>query len=219
MPTPPLPSRDDEPMTPPDVEPVVLWRWHPAYFIWRKNDPKASHAVEYRALPVAAYNALLARANTAKVAADLMRDRAEKAERERDAMREERDDAIGRTSMERYSDGRVGEARMESVVYKLGVCSGWYFDDYDCSVEMLGVRNGWLPTKDERDLLSATGISIAWLSYLDGTGVMVHLTTGQHGPCSPRGSKSDKSALVAKLEHERDEARAALSTQRGEGGA
>ena len=81
MPTPPLPSRDDEPMTPPDVEPVVLWRWHPAYFIWRKNDPKASHAVEYRALPVAAYNALLARANTAKVAADLMRARAEKAER------------------------------------------------------------------------------------------------------------------------------------------
>ena len=36
--------------------------------------------VEMRALPVAAYNALLARANTAKVAADLMRARAERAE-------------------------------------------------------------------------------------------------------------------------------------------
>ena len=126
---------------------------------------------------------------------------------------EERDEAVGRTSMDIYSHGRVGEARMESIVYELGVCSGWYFDDYDCSVEMLGVRNGWLPTKEERDLLSATGLCGAFLSYLDGTGVLVNLITGEHGPCSPRGTTSDKSALVAKLERERDEALRALASR------
>ena len=76
-------------MTPPaSVEPVVCFatRWSDGRtlhaFVIEPGDPKAYE--EYRALPVAAYNALLARLNTATVAADLMRARAEKAERERE---------------------------------------------------------------------------------------------------------------------------------------
>jgi len=67
-------------VTPPaSVEPVVLWRTVGGE--WRKTGNGAFTCHEYRAIPVAAYEELLARANTAKVAADLMRDRAEKAER------------------------------------------------------------------------------------------------------------------------------------------
>lgn len=191
----------------------MLWReygYRPFQDGWSENPEHkgGEDSVEGRWLPLDTYNALLSRANTATVAADLMRARAEKAERERDAMREERDDAIGRTSMERYSDGRVGEARMESVVYGLGVCTDWYFDDYDCSVEMIGVRNGWLPTKEDRDALAAAGLCLAFLSYLDGTAVLVNLATGSHGPCSPRSSKSETSALVSEARRERAEAEA-----------
>ena len=106
MPTPPLPSRDDEPMTPPDVEAVSMdpldpikhplrdeaeRAWMAGYarqgilsYSKRPPSPFAQFLQGYvagRAALLARLNEAEARANTATVAADLMRDRAEKAER------------------------------------------------------------------------------------------------------------------------------------------
>lgn len=82
MPTPPLPSRDDDPPAGNgEGEAVTLWAYRKRNGDFMYDSDKIDERdVEMRALPVAAYNTLLARANTAKVAADLMRARAERAE-------------------------------------------------------------------------------------------------------------------------------------------
>lgn len=66
-------------------EPVVLWweyGYRPFQDGWSENPAHkgGEDSVEGRWLPLDTYNALLARANTATVAADLMRARAERAE-------------------------------------------------------------------------------------------------------------------------------------------
>ena len=87
MPTPPLPSRDDdEHGAHGEGEAVTLWKefgYRPFLDGWNEDPAHkgGEDSVEGRWMPLDTYNALLARANTATVAADLMRDRAEKAER------------------------------------------------------------------------------------------------------------------------------------------
>ena len=59
------------PPVPEEGVPVTLWRYattdHHGYDVSGWTDRDGGTGVAYRALPVAAYNALLARANTAKV--------------------------------------------------------------------------------------------------------------------------------------------------------
>ena len=82
MPTPLLPSRDDDEHV---DGTVVLWKefgYRPFLDGWNEDPTHkgGEDSVEGRWMPLDPYNALLARANTAKVAAELMRARAEKAE-------------------------------------------------------------------------------------------------------------------------------------------
>ena len=82
MPTPLLPSRDDDEHV---DGTVVLWKefgYRPFLDGWNEDPTHkgGEDSVEGRWMPLDTYNALLARANTAKVAADLMRARAERAE-------------------------------------------------------------------------------------------------------------------------------------------
>ena len=131
MPTPPLPSRDDEPMTPPDVGAVSMdpldpikhplrdeaeRAWMAGYarqgilsYSKRPPSPFAQFLQGYvagRAALLARLNEAEARANTATVAADLMRARAERAE---EALRELLVDAEGSYGSEAWSS--IAKAR------------------------------------------------------------------------------------------------------------
>jgi hypothetical protein len=126
---------------------------------------------------------------------------------EQDEAREERlrEAEQKRLPMEVYDIGRCAESDMEDVIYGFGVCENWWFDPYDESVEMTSVRSGWLPDEAQRKAMLDVGIRIAYLTYDDAPAMMVRNETGVVGECSARMTAGSKSALVAKLQHDRDE--------------
>jgi len=81
-------------------------------------------------------------------------------------------------------------------------CKHFYFDDYDRSVELLGMRNGWKPTLEIMTALRALGIVTAWVTYEDGSALVFSQGQLDGGKCSPRTHERDSVGTI-KLLHAR----------------
>lgn len=101
----------------------------------------------------------------------------------------------------------AAESEFDDLVYNMGVAEDWWFDTYDCSLELSGVEPGWHPSEEHFASFRDAGFVKVYVSYTDNTGLVFSTQGGPGGQCEARESK-DRRGLIDKLNVELEKLRA-----------